>query len=379
MKILHIGLLSHFTEGMMYQENCLVEENLKDGHEVIFISDTYQYKKGQLIKGLEEDRVLQNGLRLIRLNYDFIIHDFITNKIQKVKKLIDILQEFKPDSILYHGACGYEIMTVSRYVEKNPQTLFYVDSHEDFNNTAKTFIAKLAYKYIHGFFLKKALRNVRKILYISEETKMYLKSMYKISENKLEYFPLGGKIKTEKQKNDAKKKILYDLKIPENCIILCHSGKLSLEKKTKELVYAFNHVTSEIFHLIIVGSVLKENEDELLKLFSSNCRIHYLGWKSGEDLIEILAGSDLYCQPGTQSATMQCAICCGCAAMVYPYNSYRYLMGEDCFYVKSEEEINRLLVKISENPELLIEMKKASFKRAKEYLDYRKLARRICE
>ena len=155
MKIMHIGLLSHFTEGMSYQDNLLSEMNLLEGHEVVFITNTSKYLNGKLVECGEEDILLSNGLRLIRLSYDYIFNKFISNKIQKVKKLKHYLYEFNPDSIMYHGVCGYELMTVAKYVRNHPQVLFYVDSHEDFNNTAKSVVAKFLIKLFMDILLKK--------------------------------------------------------------------------------------------------------------------------------------------------------------------------------------------------------------------------------
>lgn len=50
MKILHIGLASHYTENMIYQDNILFELNAKDGHDVTFISDALIFKNGELIE-----------------------------------------------------------------------------------------------------------------------------------------------------------------------------------------------------------------------------------------------------------------------------------------------------------------------------------------
>ena len=50
MNILHIGLLSHFTEGMFYQDNVLSDMNAKDGNNVTFITDTNCYIEGKLTK-----------------------------------------------------------------------------------------------------------------------------------------------------------------------------------------------------------------------------------------------------------------------------------------------------------------------------------------
>ena len=113
MRILHIALASHFTEGMLYQENVLLDINKKDGHDVTIITDTWHFEGDTLVKGIEEDRALENGIRLIRLDYDYIINDFITSKIQKCRKLKGYLEELQPEVILYHGVNGYEMMDVA--------------------------------------------------------------------------------------------------------------------------------------------------------------------------------------------------------------------------------------------------------------------------
>lgn len=118
MKILHIGLASSYTEGMTYQDNFLSEMNIKAGHEVFFVTDTHKYENGVLIETNEIDEILSNGLRLIRYKYDTIVNKFITRKIQKARKVKKLLEEFKPDAIMYHGVCGYELIDVSDYVKK---------------------------------------------------------------------------------------------------------------------------------------------------------------------------------------------------------------------------------------------------------------------
>ena len=151
MKILHIGLPSHFTEGMLYQENMLIAMNRADGHDVTIITDVYHYEGSKLVEGPEEDRIMDNCARLIRLKYDRVFHsDLWTEKIQKCRKLKKYLNEIQPDTILYHGVCGYEMMDVAEYCKKHTECHFYMDSHEDYTNSAMTFASKTFYKTIHG-------------------------------------------------------------------------------------------------------------------------------------------------------------------------------------------------------------------------------------
>lgn len=378
MKILHIGLLSHFTEGMLYQDNVLSDMNAKAGHEVTFITDTYCYKSGKLVQVPETDYVMENGVRLIRLCYDKIVNQFVSSKIQKVKKLSPLLESIAPDTILYHGACGYELMDVARYVESHPETLFYIDSHEDFHNTARNFISKCAYKYIHGIFLRKAIPVAKKVLFLSLETKEYLQTMYCLSDEILEFFPLGGIILSQEERETARKKLITNYRLREDTIICTHSGKLIKEKRTIDLLEVFENIRDERLQLFIFGSIPENRKSKLMPLIERDERIHFLGWKNEKEMLSILAGTDLYCQPGTQSATFQVALCCGCATMVYPYSSYKVVLKDNGYYAANMTDIRTVLEKITEVPEELENMKKKSIKVAGEYLDYKKIAARIC-
>lgn len=379
MRILHIGLLSHYTKGMTYQDNIIPDINCRDGHEVTYISDVFVYKEGKLVDIGEEDIRLSSNLHLIRFNYDFIINSFITNKIQKVSKLKKYIYEYKPDVILYHGLCGYELVTISQYIKHYSQTILYVDSHEDFNNTAQTLISKIAYKYIHGYFIRRALPYIKSVLYISLETKEFIKKMYKISDTKLKWYPLGGIIHTMEERKDSRERLLSRFCFSENTIILSHSGKMNIGKKTRELLEAFNEISDDRFKLFLFGSIPNECEHTLNSLIEKNKNIIFLGWLNDIGLKEVLLASDMYCQPGTQSATMQMAMCCGCAMMVYPHTSYKPYIDKNGYFVSQKEDIEKVFKEIGLEPNKLCDMSKQSLLFSEKNLDYLKLARLIYE
>ena len=63
--------------------------------------------------------------------------------------------------------------------------------------------------------------------------------------------------------------------------------------------------------------VLKQDvEDEMKRLISQDNRIRFVGWQSADELRRLLCAAEVYVQPGTQSATMQMALCCRCAVVL---------------------------------------------------------------
>ncbi len=378
MNILHIGLVSHLTESMLYQDNYLSELNAKDGHNVIFISDVYVYKDGKLIETVECDKVMDNKVRLIRLKYDYIINSFISQKIQKVKKIFDYLNIIKPDVILYHGLCGYELMDVAKYVKNNTNVLFYVDSHENFNNTAKNIISKFAYKYIHGFFINKALLYIKKVLYIGFPEKKYIKDMYGLSDEKLEYFPLGGIIIDKKLQEKYRQEIINEMDFPKDIIICTHSGKINNLKKTNQVIKAFSNIKNNKLRLLIYGSIQDDLKNEINSLIEKDNRIYFLGWKNSIEQEKILGATDLYIQPGSESATAQVALCSGCALIV---NRKYYLEAfkDNVFYAESIQEIEDILNRIICDANVLYKMKDKCYELAKNELDYEVLSKKYLQ
>jgi len=61
MRIVHVCLASHYTEGMNYQDNILPDVNSQDGHEVLIISDTQKYIDGKLVDTNEEEKNLKHN------------------------------------------------------------------------------------------------------------------------------------------------------------------------------------------------------------------------------------------------------------------------------------------------------------------------------
>ncbi|MEZ2691703.1 glycosyltransferase family 4 protein [Psychrobacter faecalis] len=378
MKILHICLAAHYTEGMAYQDNQLPDQNFKDGHDVLVVSDCYKYENGELVKVPEEDKVLDSGVRLIRLEYDFIINKTISAKVRKVTKLKELLEQEKPDVILFHGVAGWELLTVANYKKNNPKTKLYLDSHQDLYNSGTFFISLFfQYRIFNRYIVSRIRKHVDKVLYISLDSRDFLMKIYGFSEEELEFYPLGGNIVDEDMKKCLSKSVRKSNGYTCDDIIIVHSGKLSKSKKTNELIEAFSSVSSERLKLIIIGSIPKEETAILDPLISADKRISFLGWKTSSELVKYLCAADLYFQPGTQSATMQNAICCGTPIALYPYKSHEPYLKNNGFYVSCKSDYVEVFEKVLSNPNILKKMSLESYSIARKLLDYKLLASRL--
>lgn len=378
MIIVTISLGSAFTEGMTYQDNLLANQLKADGNEVTVIADCFKYKNGILVKTKEEDKILDNGMRLIRIKYKNILGGFISGKIRAVKGLYGILENKKPDIIFHHGLYSIELLTVAKYKKNNPEVKVYVDSHADFYNSATNFFSKnILHKIFYKGIIYKSLPYIDKVFCVSYESIKFLKEIYNISNKKIEFYPLGGVVLNKDIRSTKRKMIRKELGLNNNDVLLIHTGKMNKHKRTEVLLKAFIQVTSNHLHLVLIGSLSKEIKINVRKLTLTNKRIKFLGWKSGDELTDYLCACDLYMQPGTQSATIQNAACCMSALAVYPYPSYDYLFRDSVFYIKNENDIVDLLGDIVNNPKILEKKRLISYKIAEDKLDYKVLAKKL--
>lgn len=376
MKILHLCLSCFYIDNFNYQENILPRQNKLDGHEVKIIASTETFINSKLAYVEAGKYLNEDGIEVIRLPYSKMLPYKIMRKLRFYKGVEKEVKEFNPDIIFFHGTAAGELGTITNYIKQNKGVKLYIDSHEDFHNTARTKMAKMFYKYIQGYFLKRALPFTKKIFYISLESRVYLKELYKIPEDKLEWYPLGGIVFDDEKYDLKRKNIRKQLNLKEE-ILFVHSGKMNAAKKTESILKAFSKIKNPGIRLVLIGSFPDDIWEKVRVYIEEDERISFLGWKSGEELMDYLCAADFYLQPGTQSATMQNAICCRCGVMLYPYSSHVPFLKENGFYVRNTKEIYDALEKICDNRLNIEKMKLESEKIGREILDYRKLAARI--
>lgn len=381
MKILHMAISDHYTEGMTYQDNMLIRQNLLDGHEVTIITDNYMYVNGEIVKGKEEDYIYTPGLRVIRKAYHPYLNETISSKICRIDGLYELIDSIDPDVILYHSVYGQPMKVMAAYLKMHPQTRAFIDCHESLYNSGSGHgkIANyLFYRVFQKHYLKYVMPYTHKILSVSYNSTEFLKKMYGIPDEQIEFYPLGGVVMSLEEREQYREARRNELALNPEDILLVHSGKLEPTKRTEELLDAFYDVKSNGIRMIIIGSIPADMHDILMPKIQRDNRVQYLGWKSGNELQEYICAGDLYIQPGLGSATLQNAACCGTAVAVYPHLGYTPVFGEEnVFYIKTKEDIVSLLNRILEDRSYLEAMREKTYSVAKNVLDYRVLAARL--
>ena len=378
MKILHCCLSCFYIDGFGYQENILPKINHLDGHDVLIIASTETFINGK-IGYLEPSKyVTKYGVPIIRLPYKKYIPHFIGKKLRIFPDFNHELNKFKPDVILFHGTCGYEIQTVASYKSINSNVVFYVDCHEAFYNSAKNWLSKnVLHKMLYKRWLRKSLNQIDKVFYIGLGEKKYLQDMMNINEELMEYYPLGGELIRLTEKNIYTEEIRnkYDLR---NEIIFFHSGKINRKKKTIELINSFRKIDSNNCKLIISGTIEPDLEKEFYELVSCDSRVIFVQWLNSKDLRKHLAAADLYLQPGSPSATLQNALCVGTPVMAYKADYYELLINDGAgFSIENDNDIEVLIQKVVDGKIDLNQASMQAFTKANDILDYNKLAARL--
>ena len=379
MKIAHIGLASYFTEGMSYQDNQLSGQNARDGHEVLVVSNAAKYVDGKVVETGYEDRLLENGVRLVRLPFRKILNRSLSDKFRVVDGLYELLEGFDPDVILSHNLAYWSLLNVIRYKKNHPEVKLYADTHTSVYNSGRNWVSlNIQHRILYRFLTRRALPHLEKYFYVGAIEREFSKENYGVPLEKMEYFPLGGNPPEENEYMEKRAKRRKELALAEDELLLLHSGKLDALKRTAELLKAFSAVPELKAKLAIIGSVPESEKQTLLPLMEEDPRVIYLGWKQAPELLEYLCASDLYCQPGSVSATLQNAVCCRCPVMTYPHLPYTEdLDFGNLLWVRTQEDMETVFRDLAAKRTNLETLREGSRRCAGELLDYKSLAARL--
>lgn len=165
------------------------------GHEVRIIAspETYDNTHQKLVYLQPKSYYTNDDIFIKRIQYSNLIPLKIARKIRYYPGLMDEIENFKPEFIFAHGIQMYDILTLSKFKDKYPDTKIVMDNHADDHNSAQNIISKnILHKFIYKKWIKKSLKNIDKIYYTTPETKEFAIKMYDIPDEKMEYLPLGG-------------------------------------------------------------------------------------------------------------------------------------------------------------------------------------------
>lgn len=379
MVIVHCCLSNFYIDEYSYQENELVAQHVQQGHTVIVIASTEVFdSKGRLTYISECEYYGSDGAKVIRIPYRKWGPKRLMRKLRTYDGVLDLLRAFNPDIILFHGACAWELRTVARYKKANPAVKLYVDSHEDFFNSAKNWMSKWLLHFLYyRIVLKSCLANIDKVLCITLDTVSFINGFYGVPLKKVELFPLGGKIYDDKAYAETRFFLRKKLGVDSNNIVFVQSGKLDKTKQLLSALQAVREVNDPRLRFIIAGVMTSDVELLAKPLIESDPRVQYLGWLKPQELRNLLCASDVFVQPFGQTVTTQASLCCRCAIILQDVPSHRYFFCNNGFLVTNSKNLTAGFRYILENADRLDEMQSASVKFAEKNLNYVELARRV--
>lgn len=381
MKISHLCLSCFYIDNFSYQENILPRQNKQDGHEVQIIASTETYTSDSRLGYLSPGRYNnEDGIPVVRLGYRKFLPHSIMKKLRMHHGVLELLEEFGPDVILFHGLCGWELLSVANFKKRHPQVRVYADSHEDANNSARNVLSRtVLHKLYYRTILNLALPYIRKILCVSLDTMDFVKNTYGIPESAMEYFPLGGIIDSDEEYNRKRTGIRNSLGLSDQHILIVQAGKMGTKKKILESLRAFQANRRDNLRLLLIGSFDDRIRDEAQSLLAASEYVSYLGWKESRELMDYLCAADVYLQPGSQSAIMQNAICRRCAVILDDVPSHKPFAQGNGWLLNSNMILSHVMDNISRNPHQLKQMSETSLAIARKLLDYKTLAARLYE
>lgn len=380
MRILHLCLSNFFIDNVLYQENELVRKHVEQGHDVLVMASTETLdSSGNLIYVEPREYVGSEGAKVRRIPYRKFLPAKVMRKLRMHPRVYAQIEEFAPDVMIFHGTCGWEVLTAARYAKKNPKVSFFIDSHEDFNNSARTFGSRnLLHRPFYAPLIRSAYKHAEPILCISTETIDFVHSLYGIPKDRLELYPLGGNPLNDSEYDEGRASTRRSLGVGDEQIVFVQTGKFDERKRLLPSLDAFSRMPDPDFRLFLCGVVPPQSESkEIQNAIDADKRISFLGWKSPDELIGILAASDVYVQPGTQSVTMQNSMCQRCALVIDDVPSHQMYVQGNGFLTKAATDLEDIFATISRRRADLPAMRAKSHQLALELLDYRKLANRF--
>lgn len=162
------------------------------------------------------------------------------------------------------------------------------------------------WQYLRKILLKLIFKNISKFLFIGKENKDFYK-YYGVDDSRLHFAPYSVDNEffrvSNANKSIIRAKIRNSLSIKNNEIVLLFVGKLIHKKRPGILIEAMNTLPENI-KLIYVGSgELREQLQTRTHALSLDKRIIFAGYKTQEEIKNIMFASDLFVLPSGDGET----------------------------------------------------------------------------
>lgn len=392
MKVVHVSLCSYpYISSWGYQENWLIEAHHKKGHEVVEITSGYipPIYREHLVKDDTFNKKIsydKNGTKIIRLKYLLPLPFCFNHHLRLYKGLYEALESENPDVIFVHDMQFLSLFTIKKYAKAHLECIVKADTHVSEVNSVNNIFSNI---FLHRIFYKWIIcsnyKIFQKIYCIARSEKTFIEKYYNIKETdtNFELLPLGGNIISHEEANTNREKVRKRHNLGANDLLFVHSGKMERSKRTHEILEAFYQVKGDNLHMFLIGSIPESQKEVIEKDIQRDKRVLFIGWKNADELREYLYAADAYIQLGSQSSTLQAAICAGCPCILnFARNEsdggYTQFFDEDvAFSVESKEDVTNIIEKIKRNPEILDEYSLKSQKVAHDIFDYDRQVEKI--
>lgn len=311
MKIVHLCLQAPYNDYWGYQDNLLPKYHKKLGHDVTVITTNTMHEGTKLVTIDTADYTLDDGQRIIRLDY---VH-FKPNKLSNAYryfKIYDLLCDIRPDFIMVHGLGNISVLQVKKYVLRvNPQCTVIADNHLDYNigKLKETFTNNLLFKSYK--FLNKYVQGIyAKVYGVTPWREAYARDVFGIDPEKTDTLIMGAD--DEKidfaNREEIRKLIRSEHNVSDNEFLVVTGGKIDLKKKIHYLMKACREIPK--VKLLVFGNVADDVRDEFNKLLEDGDNIIYIGWINADKVYDYFFAADLVFFPGQHSVLWEQA----CAA-----------------------------------------------------------------
>lgn len=318
MKIVHLCLDSPYNDDWGYQDNLLPKYHYKLGHDVTVITTNTIQENGKLKKVNCNRYILDNGVKIIRLDYKNVgIYPF--KLLNKRFEILPVLEELKPDFIFSHGLLNYSFFQVIDYKKKYTSCIIVQDNHLDDNigfkvTNFKEWLIREYYRILN----KRTQKYVSKVYGVTPWRKKYAENYFKIDPKKTDVLIMGADDEyiNLKERFKIRESIRNRYKIKQSDFLIVTGGKIDYNKNIILLMKACKKLPN--VKLLIFGNVQNEIEKEFMEILNQSENIIYVGWIKAKNVYNYFFAADLIFFPGQHSVLWEQA-CASKIPCVFKY------------------------------------------------------------
>ncbi len=384
MRVLHICVTSHVTDGLSYQENLLSKYHKKQGHDVTLITSKWALdQQGRYVMDMRDEYVNEDGVKVIRL--PAIGKEGCYRKFVRFRGFYQTLCRCSPEIMFLHNVSYRDAAAAAKYLRNHKDVTAYADNHGDFSNSATNWLSRnILHKLIWRCYARKLVPYVKKFYGVLPARVNFLTDIYGLPKEKCSLLVMGADDELVKKNGRAecRKQLAQELGIREDDFIVISGGKIDQWKRqTLCLMKAVKEMTDKKIKLVIFGSVIEELREEVLHL-ADNQKIFYIGWIDAKESYRYFAAADLAVFPGRHSVFWEQAAGQGIPMLCKDWAGTHHVdAGGNVRFISGEsiEELKESIAWIAGDADIYQAMKKAAVEKGMKTFSYWNIAKKSIE